>query len=297
MKNAFGHNIPEIKAIVNDASVKQTIHTMLQDVLAYLDIPKSHSNEIVAKCLTAAADAPTLEAYEEQTHRILETEKIPQRIPLKLSDRASLMYRELSRYLLAGIVLDYGCGDGKVGEFIAKSGYKVALADVYRHGHVVETSLDFCLFTQGQATTFADNLFDNTLALTVFHHCSNPVSSIRDVARVTRRGGRVIVIESVYGVDGKELQLAMKKKMAGYLALPSEQQRRVNIFFDHFYNRILHYSKDAACKVNVPFNFNTPTEWQRIFEDCGLRQEAVVHLGLDQPTAPEYHTLHVLTKL
>jgi SAM-dependent methyltransferase len=296
MKNAFGYLLPEINEIVKDASVQQTIQSMLLDVLAYLDISSNRSKEIVANCLQAAGEYQKIETYEEQAHCILEAEQVTNRIPEKLSNRASLMYKELSKYLLAGNVLDYGCGDGKVGEYIAKNGGEVALADVYTHRHVAETGLPFCLFGQGQATSFADNSFSNTLALTVFHHCSDPLGSVRDVYRVTKKGGRVIVIESVFGVDGNTLPTDMKQKIAAYLALNAEQQRNVNVFFDHFYNRVLHYSKDPKCKVNVPFNFNTPENWRRIFEENRLLQEAVVHLGLDQPTAPEYHTLQVLRK-
>jgi 2-polyprenyl-3-methyl-5-hydroxy-6-metoxy-1,4-benzoquinol methylase len=295
MKNAFGFEVPEIGEIMQDATVKETIHAMLLDVLAYLGIAQDRAIQIVSRCLQAAVSCQ-LESYEEQAHQILEAEQVTRRVPEKLSDRASLMYGELSKYLLEGSVLDYGCGDGKVGEYIAKNRYTVSLADVYMHSHIKDTGLNFCQFVQGQTTAFADNSFDNTLALTVFHHCSNPLSSIRDVVRVTRAGGRVIVIESVYGVDGEELPAAMREKIAGYLALFAEQQRRVNVFFDHFYNRVLHYSKDADSKVNVPFNFNTPANWAKLFAEAGLVQETVVHLGLDQPTAPEYHTLHILRK-
>jgi hypothetical protein len=76
-----------------------------------------------------------------------------------------------------------------------------------------------------------------------------------------------------------------------------EQQRKANIFFDHFYNRVLHYSPNPENKVNVPFNFNTPNGWETLFSNCGLKQETLLHLGLDQPTVPEYHTLHVLRKM
>ncbi len=296
MLNAFGFEVPEIRDILQDLTVKETVHAMLLDVLAYLDIPKERATQIVTRCLQAAANYRKLEVYEEQAHQFLETEQVTRRVPEKLSDRAGSMYQELSNYLVPGNVLDYGCGDGKVGEYISKNGHEVCLADVYVHNHIEETGLEFCQFMQGQTTSFADNSFDNVLALTVFHHCSNPLSAIKDVARVTRLGGKVIVIESVYNVNGEELPQAMKEKISGYLALSGEKQRRVNIFFDHFYNRVLHYSTNPATKVNVPFNFNTPENWKRIFEENGLHQEAVVHLGLDQSTAPEYHTLHLLTK-
>ena len=117
---------------------------------------------------------------------------------------------------------------------------------------------------------------------------------LREAHRVTRPAGRIIVIESVYGVGHQEFPVTHHSRVQQYISLSPEQQRRVNIFFDHFYNRVIHFSSDPAQKVNVPFNFNTPERWKQIFERTGLRQEQVVYLGIDQPAVPEYHTLHVL---
>ncbi len=298
MKNAFGSELPQIKEIVTDKSVKETIGSMLLPVLTYLGVPEVESKKTIADCLQAAATYSLLEAYEEQAHCILEKEKVAQKIPEKLLARARIVYSQIAPYLLGGNVLDYGCGDGQVAELIAKNKrQQVTLADVYRHPHVDETALKFVLFKQGEKTPFGDGEFDNTLAITVFHHSSDPIESIVDVARVTKKGGRVIVVESVFGVGGEELPQPLAEKAKNYLALSSEQQRKANIFFDHFYNRVLHYSKESQTKVNVPFNFNTPTAWEKVFAKCGLEQEKLVHLGLDQPTVPEYHTLHVLRKV
>ena len=298
MKNAFGLELYEIKEIVTDKSVRETISSMLLPVLTYLGISSNKSTEIIINCLKVASNYSKLEDYEEQAHNILEKEKVAEKIPEKLSARASLMYSQIEQYLLSGNVLDYGCGDGRVAELIAKNrNQEVTITDVYEHLHIKETGLEFQLFHQGEKTPFDEAEFDNTLALTVYHHSSDPLSSIKDVYRVTKKNGRVIVIESVYGVDGKELPEAMQKKIGNYLSLPAEQQRKVNIFFDHFYNRVLHYSKDAKTKVNIPFNFNTPNNWEKIFVKCGLKQETIIHLGLDQPTVPEYHTLHILRKV
>lgn len=297
MKNAFGLELYDVKEIVMDKTVKETIDSMLLPVLIYLGISSKKSKEIIINCLQVASDYSKLEDYEEQAHNILEKEKVAEKIPEKLLARASLMYSQIEQYLLPGNVLDYGCGDGQVAELIAKNkNQRVILTDVYEHKHIKETGLKFKLFKQGAKTPFEDNEFDNTLALTVYHHSSDPLNSIKDAYRVTKKNGRAIVIESVYSVNGKELPEAMQKKIKNYLSLSAEQQRKVNIFFDHFYNRILHYSKDAKTKVNIPFNFNTPDNWEKIFAKCGLKQETVIHLGIDQPTAPEYHTLHLLRK-
>jgi SAM-dependent methyltransferase len=297
MKNAFGMELYEIKEILEDSSIKQTVSSLLLPVLAYLEISPQKSEQIIANCLKAATSYVHLEGYEEQAHCILEAEKGVQKIPQKLAARANLIYSQIEPYLVSGNVLDYGCGDGQVAELVYKNKkLDVSLTDVYEHSHIKETGLNFKLFSQGEKIPFDENAFDNTLAITVFHHSSNPLQSIRDVCRVTKENGRVIVIESVYGVNPTDLPNVLGQSVQSYLALSAEQQRKINIFFDHFYNRVLHFSKDAKSKVNVPFNFNTPQNWETIFAKCGLKQQKIVHLGLDQPTVPEYHTLHILNK-
>jgi SAM-dependent methyltransferase len=297
MQNAFGYEIPPIKEIVTDSRVKETVAAMLTDVLTYLGLTQTKSEEIVRQCLEAASSYQTLEAYEQQAHNLIEAENISQKIPEKLTVRASLKAGYIKPDLLPGNLLDYGCGDGQVSALIAKdTGVEATLTDVYEHKSVKATGLRFKLFRQGEKAPFKDAEFSNVLAITVFHHSSNPAQSIRDVARITKPGGRVIVVESVFGVDGKQLPPEMQKKIRGYLNLSAEQQRLLNVFFDHFYNRILTYSPNQETKVNVPFNFNTPDNWKTVFAENGLIQEKVVHLGLDQQIAPEYHTLHILRK-
>ena len=297
MQNAFGLELYEVKEIVADKKVKETIGSMLSSVLTYLGVSVDKSNRIIINCLQIASSDQKLDDYEEQAHNILEKESVAQKIPEKLFARASLIYSQIAPYLLSGSVLDYGCGDGQVGELIAEKNKQVTLTDVYEHSHIEQTGLPFKPFKQGAKAPFINNQFDNTLAITVFHHSNDPQSTIKNVHAITKKDGRAIVIESVYGVKGKELPKAAQEKIKNYLALTAEQQRMTNVFFDHFYNRIIHCSKDTKTKVNVPFNFNTPENWAKIFVQCGFKQESVIHLGIDQPTAPEYHTLHVLKKV
>ncbi len=298
MRNAFGLEIYEIKDVLMDKNVKNTIGSLFFPVLTYLGISSSKAEEIFANCLEIASIYSNSNEYEEQAYNILLDQKVTEKLPQKLLARATLIYAQVEQYLLPGNVLDYGCGDGCVGEIIAKNKeQEVSLADVYEHLHIKETGLQFKSFKQGTQTTFQDNEFSNTLVLTVLHHSNNPVESIKDVCRITKKSGRVIVIESVYGINGKELPPQEQERIQNYLMLTHEQQRKVNIFFDHFYNRILFYTKNPKNKVNVPFNFNTPQGWEKVFLENGLKQEKIVHLGLDQPTVPEYHTLHVLRKL
>lgn len=295
--NAFGLPVYEIKEVVSDKAIESVVRLMRRDVFRYLGIPDEKSDAELEECLQFACNYGKVSDYERSAHNVLEREGIAKAIPVKFDERARIIQRQIQPYLLPGSVLDLGCGDARLAQLLAEAGFTLQLADVYENPNVACTGLPFKLLKQSGIVSFNDNLFDNTLLLTVLHHCQYPVLVLQEAHRVTRANGRVIVIESVYGVNGEELSPVKRAQVEQYLVLTSEQQRRVNIFFDHFYNRVIHYTDDPTQKVNVPYNFNTPEMWKTLFEQNGFRQEQVVHLGPDQPTVPEYHTLHVLTAL
>jgi SAM-dependent methyltransferase len=293
--NAFGAKIPEISSIFKDKQIEQCINSMLTTVLDNFGLDKGKAAELALNCIELAKSINDFRTYENAANELLEdytstTSKV-------LSLRTKKIYSQIRPYLIEGSVLDFGCGDGKVGELLSKSGFDVTLSDVYQNINMNGSKLPFSLFRQGDQLQFPSDTFDNTLALTVYHHSNDPILSISETARVTKNNGGIIVIESVFGVTGKELSLAEQTKIKKYLSLSIEQQRLVNIFFDHFYNRVVHYSNNQTTKVNVPFNFNTPEQWEKIFAKCDLVQDKIVHLGVDQPAVPEYHTLHVLRVL
>ncbi len=280
MKNAFNQKIPEIKELFTDVKVETHIRDTLRSVLSYLEI--SDSEEVIGYTLNKAKSYKSLAEYEKSVHQLFDKKRITQGIPVKLGNRAKLMFNQIKDYVKGHQVLDLGCGDGKVGELISKQGRQVVLADVYRNGNISNLSLPFIQIKQKGKIPFDDNMFDTSLLLTVLHHSDDPSQVLSETKRVTKEDGSIIVIESVYGV----------KKYSGNLT--EEQQRLVNIFFDHFYNRVIHYSEFKENKVNVPFNFQTPEAWKKFFAKHGLVQKKLVHLGFDQKTVPEYHTLHVL---
>ncbi len=129
------------------------------------------------------------------------------------------------------------------------------------------TSIPFRLY-DGIHIPFPDKSFDLSFLIVVLHHCDEPLKVIEEAIRVTRK--RIIVNESVY---------------------LNEANRRFNMFFDWFYNRVLHDG------VNVPYNFNSPEGWEHLFRELGLGIAASVDIGLDQITVPEYHWMYVLDLL
>lgn len=294
MKNAFGLEVYEIKHLFRDSTVEKNIYDTLSSVLSDLGVSSEESGKVIKKCFALGKNYDTLSNYESKAHRVLREAGIVDKIPRKLLTRSVQIFFQIKKHQIDGSILDLGCGDGKVGKLLANNGHKVVLADIYKNPHIDKTGLEFRGFEQENGVPAKENEFDNCLALTVFHHSDDPLNTIKEIYRVTRNNGRVVVIESIYGVDGSQLSEEEKQKTESYTSLSYEQQRLVNIFFDHFYNRLINYNEDPSKKANVPYNFNTPEGWKEIFEENGFKQEQVIHLGVDQSIVPEYHTLHVL---
>ncbi len=323
--NAFGMEIPALWDILLDKQLSSYIQSTLCRIVESFGVQHRDANHFVQKTLGISVKYkkaypddnyhPT-EDYEQDLARLLSTaleltEKVDtslkklsmfsaaeRKIGGSLSERADLIIEQINPFLNGKNVLDYGCGDGLIGLRLHRNGYSVVNLDVRMVTRLSDMALydgiPFILYGDGHNLPESIGKFDNVLLLTVLHHTDNPVRNLENAIKATRKGGRLIVIESVYGVTPEDKEPQPHEKE--YLSLSPEQQRKVNIFFDHFYNRIIHYSDDVLKKVNVPYNFNTPAAWKDIFERHGLKQEQLVHLGIDQPTVPEYHTLHILRK-
>jgi 2-polyprenyl-3-methyl-5-hydroxy-6-metoxy-1,4-benzoquinol methylase len=318
-KNFFHQPIPEISDILKDGIINTYIKITLGKVLEELGI--ENRAKIIDEVIELAGNYDAIKDgtlhvwspvqretnYEKPAHEILVREGVTQIIPEKLANRAHLMFSQIQDYLLPGSVLDMGCGDGKLGAVVASEGYKVTLADVYEHGNIklLESQvegLDFILFGQKESLPLINREYDNALLLTVNHHSINPMHTTLDTMRLVKKGGRILVIESVYGIEKEQKEdidygTKSRKMGSNFKALDHRRQMLANVFFDHFYNRVIHYSDDPNKKVPVPFNFCTTPGWKMFFNSLGLEQEKVVYLGNDQLTVPEYHTLHVLNKI
>jgi SAM-dependent methyltransferase len=295
-QNFFGKKTYSFSEILSDRKVSNYIQKTLLNVFAHLGLKKKKAEEIMREFIVLTVNSKSEGEYESLAHALLERKGIVGTVPKKLFGRADKIYSQIKEFVIPGRVLDLGCGGGEVGKLCSQKN-AVVLADIYKNKNIEKHELEFRIFEQGKKVPAKDCEFSNVLLLTVLHHSENPLQVLKEAVRVVKSGGGIIVIESVYGVNGKELGGKAKKDAKNYCVLNLEQQRKAGIFFDHFYNRIIHFSSQKEMKVNVPFNFNTPLGWKKLFEENGLVQEKVIHLGIDQPIVPEYHTLHVLRKV
>ena len=99
-------------------------------------------------------------------------------------------------------VLDLGCGDGTTAIPVAKCGADVVGIDIARNlvnagnRRVRESGLTNCQFRQGDASNLhdvKDQTFDLVISIFGAMFAPRPSDVAREMARVTRRGGRVVM--------------------------------------------------------------------------------------------------------
>jgi ubiquinone/menaquinone biosynthesis C-methylase UbiE len=103
------------------------------------------------------------------------------------------------------IVLDVACGAGHVAEDIAPLVRQVVgldlTPDLLRLGHdrLRQAGIDNVLLQEGNAADlpFLDQSFDVVLCRSALHHFRSPEATIREMSRVCRSGGRVVVSDMV----------------------------------------------------------------------------------------------------
>jgi len=171
------------------------------------------------------------------------------------------MAKELSPFIKKNSrVLDFGCGRGVLGHFIAKKpGVRVTGMDI-RDGRKFD--IPFTLY-DGKKIPFPDNHFDAVLAAYVLHHTQNAESLLREIKRVCR--GKIIIYE-----DTPENLM--------HKAFSCFHGRLFNVFF----------SVSSGCR------FFSRSEWLRLFKKQRLELVYMKNVRMFDPTYLTKRTLFVL---
>lgn len=95
-------------------------------------------------------------------------------------------------------VLEVGCGYGGDGKLIAEVAKQVVCTDIYqdpRWNSMKEANLSFAI-ADAKKLSYPANFFDVTLAKDLLHHIDDPHQVLRQLGRVTKKGGEIIIIEA-----------------------------------------------------------------------------------------------------
>ncbi len=99
---------------------------------------------------------------------------------------------------LGGLVLDVGCGTGRLGAAIAAEGYDVLGADLSPEmlRKARERGLAGAYAALTTSLPFADDSFDLALTVATLHHLETPdrvAATVKEMGRVAKRGGFVVL--------------------------------------------------------------------------------------------------------
>lgn len=94
------------------------------------------------------------------------------------------------------VVLDVGCGDGVVGDFLQKSAeVKVVGIDISEEAvkKANKRGIDARIFSSEQKFPFSDNSFDKVFWGDNIEHLFDPGITVREIKRVLKKGGKLIL--------------------------------------------------------------------------------------------------------
>jgi SAM-dependent methyltransferase len=142
----------------------------------------------------------------------------------------------------ASTLLDVGCGDGAIAKIVGQS---VPLFSVSGTEYAPRADCAIpCIAFDGVHLPFPDQSFDVCMFVDVLHHCEDPLTILRDAARVCRN---FILIKD-------------------HLAEST---------LDHMTLRLMDWVGNRPHGVVLPYNYLSGQQWQKLYRDAGLIEEHV----------------------
>jgi SAM-dependent methyltransferase len=189
-------------------------------------------------------------------------------------------FRRLQRLLPGKKVLDYGCGSGYLAARLAKGGYEVFTTDVLDYRYPEARHLPFVQMTSATDISYPDDSVDVALVLAVLHHIDPG-----DLPGVVRRLGTIaryaLIKEDTYGlpdgVEGLAESLATQALLRTFVGMTLAAQQQVLALIDFFSNAIA----QGLPEMNMPFEFKTVTEWQRVLLQNGFKVKKSLVTGFE----------------
>jgi len=152
-----------------------------------------------------------------------------------------------------GKVLDFGCGLGHVGYLVSRdTGRDVEFYDVRKYPYPPE-GVEIKVF-DGKTIPCEKGEFDTTLVVFVLHHTSDPETSLREVARVSKR--YILVCEDFMESKGEMIVEAFKDVITNFFLPHMTMQYRIEKDWEKiFHDMRLTIEKKTYFQTKYIFNF------------------------------------------
>jgi ubiquinone/menaquinone biosynthesis C-methylase UbiE len=290
----YGDEIVSIADIVRNN--EKSVRVGLESIFGGIGLSKELLSETIDYCIETAKNYSTLLEYEHSLHTFMIEKGVWEKYHAKKTNRASIRFEKVKEYLSGESVLDLGCGSGKIGAWASEAGYNVTLADVYENPNIVSLGLPFYKIKDGEPLPLGDESFDNVLNLGMLHHTQDPMHSILESRRVLKKGGKLHLIETIYGVPINSEGRVYGTDDSYFKSLSIEEQRQICMYFDYFGNHVLDaYTENPDHYVPVPFNFTTPGNIKKLFQENCYKLLSQENLGI-YPFSFNYHVHFVFVK-
>jgi len=139
-----------------------------------------------------------------------------------------------------GKIMDFGCGLGHIGYLVSReTGREVEYYEVRKYPYPPE-GVNIKVF-DGKTIPCEAGAFDTTLVVFVLHHVPNPETSLKEVARVSKR--YILVCEDLMRSKREIFIEAIKDTIA-------------NFFFPH-----------------MTMQYRIENDWEKLFEEMGFTIE------------------------
>jgi SAM-dependent methyltransferase len=198
----------------------------------------------------------------------------------KIQTKPETDFQQLQQLLPGKSVLDYGCGSGYFAARLARGGYKVLTTDVLDYRYPEARSLPFMRMASPTDIPYPDDSVEVALVQAVLHHIG-PNDLPLVLQRLKRIAKFVLIKEDTYGLpdpmEGLSEKLRLQPLLREFVAMPVEMQLQVLVLIDFFSNAIA----QGLPEMNMPFEFKTVSEWQKVLADNGLRVNKTVLAGFE----------------
>lgn len=275
-----------LKRDLSDNNVRFPAADDLTDTLVQIGLPQDGDSWLVSWMLSSLELSKDLEYTEHIIHSHLRRmtvngEPMLHVVEKMLAGRAQLIFEQVRGFFTGNNrILDMGCGDGQVTNLLSRyislqvEGYDVK--DYVLPGMMADKFGTY----DGKVLPVENGRYDEALMTNVAHHSSDNAQLLRELSRVIRPGGLLVVIETVPTKDD-----------------PVEFER--TFISDYVYNRLFH-----TADVPVPGTYETAEGWVKRFKEVGFELLSYgpdcvnpAHLGYDQPLIKDWHVLYAFRKV